>query len=178
MDNIFPYIGIFASAMGISWVSRDYLSSLLGGIILRKVNKIQAGTRVKVYSGNTVKGDIQKIGLFSTQLKEVGEGDRLPSRQTGRTILLPNSLIVNSPVLVYGSKIVDQVVAYVHKEPEKAIKLMKEAMNESRVKSKEVDLYQTGDKFAVHGIYESDAGRVSDTRNEIMKRYIHKEEIE
>lgn len=178
MDTIIAYLSIFASAMGISWVSRDYLSSLLGGLILRRVKKIKPGTRIKVLTANTIKGDILNVGLFRTTLVEVGEGSRLPSIQTGRELLIPNSTLVNSPVLVYRDKIIDQVVAYVERDPQRAIQCMKEAMKENNVKIKEVDLYQSEGKFEVYGIFESEANHMSDTRSEILRRFLSKFTVE
>ena len=51
---------------------------------------------------------------------------------------------------------------------------MREAMREANVIEKEVDLYQNGDKFAVYGVFESEACNMSDTRSKIMKKITSK----
>ena len=55
---------------------------------------------------------------------------------------------------------------------------MKEAMKENNVKIKEVDLYQSEGKFEVYGIFESEANHMSDTRSEILRRFLSKFTVE
>lgn len=169
-------LSVLLSALGFSMIARDYLASLLGGIVIRKVKRISPGTRVKILASPLIKGDVVKVGWLRTTLVEVGDGERLPSVQTGRVLLVPNSMLVNSPVLVYGRKVVDQVVAYVEggSEPEKVVQCMKEAMREKGVKIKEVDLYQKEGSLMVYGIYETEPSYMADVRSEITKLFINK----
>ncbi len=166
------YFGIFAGILGISWVSRDYLSSLIGGLILRRIRRLKPGTRIKIMgNSHVIKGDILDVEMFRTALAEVGDGERLPGIRTGRVYLVPNSALINNPVLMYGRKIVDQVIVYVESDPEEAVRCMQEAMKLAKVKPKEVDVYQTSDRFVIYGIYESRTKNVSDTRSDIMKTF-------
>lgn len=165
------------SVLGFSMIAKDYLASLLGGIVIRKVRCISPGTRIKILASPLIKGDVVRVGWLRTTLMEVGDGERLPSVQTGRVLLVPNSMLVNSPVLVYGRKVVDQVVAYVEGEclePEKVIQCMKEAMKEKGVKIKEVDLYQKEGSLMVYGIYETEPTYMADVRSEITKLFLNK----
>ena len=167
------FLGISTSILGVSWVSRDYLSSLIGGMIIRRIKRIKPGTRVKILiTPHVIKGDVLSVETFRTALAEVGDGERLPGIRTGRVYILPNSALVNNPVLMYGGRIVDQVVAYVEKDPENGVRCMEEAIKKVGVEPKEVDMYQTKDKFAIYGIYESETEKVSKIRNDIMKFFV------
>jgi small-conductance mechanosensitive channel len=167
------FLGISTSILGVSWVSRDYLSSLIGGMIIRRIKRIKPGTRIKILGmPHVIKGDVLSVKTFRTTLAEVGDGERLPGIRTGRIYILPNSDLVNNPVLMYGGKIVDQVVAYVERDPENGVRCMEEAIKKVGVKPKEVDMYQTKDKFAIYGVYESETEKVSKVRNNIMKFFV------
>lgn len=173
-STFLAFLGIFSSVLGISWVSRDYLSSFIGGFLIRRIKGIKPGTRIKVLgTPHVIKGDVLRIMTLRTALAEVGDGERLPGIRTGRIYVLPNSVLINNPVLMYGSEIVDQVVAYVEKDPEKAITCMKRAMSKVGVKFKEVDMYQTMNKYAIYGIYESETDNVNTIRCEIMKTFVN-----
>jgi len=174
--SLFVIFSIFASALGVSWVSRDYLSSLIGGLIIRRVKHINPGTRIKILGQQVVKGDILHIGLFRTLIAEVGTGGQLTDIRTGNIYLVPNFIMINSPILMYGRKLMDQVVAYVDSNPEEAACLMQEAMKEAKVKIKEVDVYQSKEKFIIYGIYEPRTKRVSNVRNEILEAFVSKVE--
>lgn len=167
------FLGISTSILGVSWVSRDYLSSLIGGMIIRRIKRIKPGTRVKILiAPHVIKGDVLSVKTFRTALAEVGDGERLPGIRTGRVYILPNSALINNPILMYGGRIVDQVVAYVEKDPENGVRCMEEAIKKVGVEPKKVDMYQTKDKFAIYGIYESETEKVSKIRNDIMKFFV------
>ena len=167
------FFGISASILGVSWVSRDYLSSLIGGIIIRRIKRIKPGTRIKILGmPHVIKGDVLSVNMFRTTLAEVGDGDRLPGIKTGRIYVLPNSILINNPVLMYGCKIVDQVVAYVDRDPENGVRCMEQAIKKAGVDPKEVDVYQTKDKYVIYGVYESKTEKVSKVRNDIMRFFV------
>ena len=170
-------LSVLVSTLGFSMIAREYLASFFGGIVIREVKRIKPGTRVKILTSPVIKGDVVKVGWLRTTLLEVGDGERLPSIKTGRMLLVPNSTLINSPILIYGREVIDQVVAYVDgrcPEPEKIIQCMKEAMMEKGVKVKEVDLYQKGDKLMVYGIYKTKSNTMTDVRSEIMRVFLKK----
>jgi len=165
------------SALGFSMVAKDYLASFLGGLFIRRVKNIKPGIRIKMLVDPSIKGDVVKVGWLRTTLMEVGDGERLPSIRTGRIVLIPNYMLMNTTVLVYGEEVMDEVIAYVegdYPNPEKVIQCMKEAMEEENVKVKEVNLYQKEDKLVIYGIYESKPDCMTDLRSEILKRFLKK----
>ncbi|MBS7658353.1 MAG: mechanosensitive ion channel [Candidatus Bathyarchaeia archaeon] len=165
------------SALGFSMVAKDYLASFLGGLFIRRIKNIKPGIRIKMLVDPSIKGDVVKVGWLRTTLMEVGDGERLPSIRTGRIVLIPNFMLMNTPVLVYGEEVMDEVIAYVegsYPDPEKIIQCMKEAIEEEGVKVKEVNLYQKEDKLVVYGIYEASPNYMTDLRSEILKRFLKK----
>jgi hypothetical protein len=65
-----------ASVFKISLVAKDYLASILGWAILCNVKRIRPGTRTKILSTHSIKGDVLEIGSFRS-ITEVGEKERL-----------------------------------------------------------------------------------------------------
>jgi small-conductance mechanosensitive channel len=113
-QTLISVFSILIAATGISLVFKDYLASLLGGIILRCMRQVKPGVRIKVLimPAITIKGDVIKVGVVRTTLHEVGDGERLPSVRTGRIVKVPNFTLVNSPLVIYGEQITDEVIAY------------------------------------------------------------------
>jgi len=78
--------------------------------------------------------------LLRTTLREVGDGERLPSVHTGRILKIPNFFLFNNPVVIYGNTISDEVVAYIKAQdfrPE-FVEMMKNAIEEEGHKVVEV----------------------------------------
>lgn len=163
--------------MGFSLAFKDYIASFMAGLIFKRVKHIRPDTRVKILGVPVIKGDIVEIGWLRTTLKEVGEGDRLPSVQTGRTMKIPNFMLFNNPVLIYGETIVDEVLAYVKEDSSqhfdgKHIDGMRKAIEEEGHKVVDIGLYQRDNAIVVHGIFEAHTGDMPDARSKILKRYL------
>jgi len=170
-----PMLSIAVSTLGISVVFKDYVASLLAGIVIRKVKHIRPGGRIKLIGTPSIKGDIIDVGPLRTTLMEVGDGERLPSVQTGRLVKLPNSLLITNPVLVYGDTIIDEVVAYLS-PPFPNLDLveqaMKEAITQQGHRTVEVGLYQKEDHLVVHGVFEAATKEMTDQRSKILKFFL------
>ncbi|MDK2796122.1 MAG: hypothetical protein PWQ22_1019 [Archaeoglobaceae archaeon] len=89
------------SALGFSFVLKDYFANFIAGLILRRVKRIKRDVRIKILTNPAIKGDVVEIGWFRTTLREVGDGERLPSVPTGRILKIPNFFLFNNPVVVY-----------------------------------------------------------------------------
>jgi len=163
------------SALGFSLVLKDYIASVIAGFVMRHVKHITPGRRVKILVSPLIKGDVVSVGLIRTTLMEVGDGERLPSVQTERIIKLPNFMLINNPVLIYGETIIDEVVAYIS-EPfpplDNLIQSMKEAITNQGHRVIEVGLFQKDEKLVVHGIFESRTCEVADMRSRILKQFL------
>ncbi|MEM0022158.1 MAG: hypothetical protein QXW59_00680 [Archaeoglobaceae archaeon] len=172
----FQLLLTLVSALGISFVLKDYVASIIAGIIFRKVKHIKPNTRIKVLTNPVIKGDVVDIGLVRTTLKEVGDGERLPSVYTGRILKIPNFFLFNNPVVVYGENITDEVVAYIENEKFKpqCVELMRKAIEEEGHRVVEVGVYQKEKFFIVHGIFESSICEMVDVRSKILLRFYKK----
>lgn len=183
VDFIIPITvaSVLFSALGFSLVLKDYIASMLAGLIIRHTSQIRPGRRIKVHmtpSGFPIKGDLLKVGLVSSTLMEVGDGERLPSVRTGRVVHLPNFLMLNNPVLLYGDRIIDEVIAYLPwpvANLDQVLANMQDAMEAEDVKVIEVGLYQRQSELVVHGIFESKTREVSDTRSKVLKEFLNRQ---
>lgn len=139
-------VALVFTGLGVSVVLKDYVASVIAGVVIRLTWKTKAGRRIKIMTPPApLKGDIVKVGFLTTTFIEVGDGERLPSVQTGRAVKVPNFILINNPILVYGEKIVDEVVAYLPwpgPNLDKIMTDMRSAMDEQGVKIIEVGLYQ------------------------------------
>ena len=170
-----------ALALGFALVLKDYIASFIAGIVFRLVGHIRRGRRVKILTVPTIKGDILDVGPIRTSLMEVGDGERLPSVQTGRTVKVPNFMLLNNPVLIYGDTIIDEVIAYTNcpnSNLGSVIGHMKEAIASQGHKVIEVGLYQKEDRLVVHGIFESNPKDVTDVRSNILREFLEKQRKE
>jgi small-conductance mechanosensitive channel len=79
-------------AMAIVWALKETIACVQGAIYRLSANAFEVGDRIAVGS---VRGDVIEPGLLSTTVLEVGEGHQ----RTGRTISIPNSLFMTTPVL-------------------------------------------------------------------------------
>ncbi|MEM1576574.1 MAG: mechanosensitive ion channel family protein [Archaeoglobaceae archaeon] len=174
----FQLLVTLVSALGVSFVLKDYVASAIAGLIFRKVKHIRPNTRIKVMVNPVIKGDVVDIGWFRTTLKEVGDGERLPSVHTGRILKLPNFFLFNNPLVIYGETITDEVVAYIEAKRfnPSCIELMRKAIEEEGHKVVEVGVFQKENYFIVHGIFESDISEMTDVRSKILLNFFKKVE--
>ena len=173
---LWPILSIVFSSMGVSFVFKDYIADLIATMVVKKTGDIQVGKRIKLNSGGVVtKGDIMEIGLLRTTVMEVGDGERLPSVRTGRLIKVPNFMLINNPVMVYGDTIIDEVVSYIPR-PYPDSQLLVDRMKEAIIKHGhgliEVGLYQKEDKLVIHGVFEVKTSEMADERSKILKEFL------
>ena len=169
-------IATLLGTMGFSLAFKDYIASLMAGLIIRRGKRIRIGGRVKILTSPVVKGDVLDIGLLRTTLMEVGDGERLPSVQTGRLMKIPNFMLFNNPTLIYGESLIDEVVAYVRNDSTrsngKLIENMAHAIESEGHKVIGIGLYQKENSLVVHGIFESTTKELADIRSKILARYL------
>ncbi|MEM3737133.1 MAG: hypothetical protein QXJ75_03480 [Candidatus Bathyarchaeia archaeon] len=162
-------------ALGFSLAFKDYIASFIAGLIFRRIKNIKPGIRVKILTSPIVKGDILNIGWLRTTLQEVGDGERLPSVQTGRILKIPNFLLFNNPTLLYGESIIDEVVAYIRSDLTnfdlRMVENMRKAIEAEGQKVIEIGFYQKDNSFVVHGIFQSKTHELGDVRSKILMRY-------
>jgi small-conductance mechanosensitive channel len=172
---ILPLLSVFSS-LGLSFVFKDYIADLIATIVIKKTKDIKIGNRIKISSGGAVtKGDIMDIGLLRTTVMEVGDGERLPSVRTGRLIKVPNYMLINNPVMIYGDTIIDEVVSYVPR-PYPDTQLLVESMRNAIINNGhgliEVGLYQKEDRLVIHGVFEVKTSEMGDERSKILKEFL------
>ena len=172
---LIPSVSILVSTLGVSVVFKDYVGSVIAGFVLRYVKHIKLGRRIKIIVNPVIKGDVVDIGFLRTTLMEVGDGERLPSVQTGRLVKIPNVFLIASPVMIYGETIIDEVVAYI-KPPlpnlDRLIKAMKDSITMQGHRVIEVGLFQKEDHLVVHGIFEASTKEMADERSKILKSFL------
>jgi small-conductance mechanosensitive channel len=171
-----PLMSALFSSAGISLVFKDYIADLVATMVIRKTKDIKAGNRIKISAaGSTTKGDIMQIGILRTTVMEVGDGERLPSVRTGRLIKIPNSMLINNPVMVYGDTIIDEVVAYVPR-PYPNSEMLENSMKQAIINNGhgviEVGLYQKEDRLVIHGVFEVKTSEMADERSKILKEFL------
>lgn len=178
-DLLFAYLPLMSalfSSVGISFVFKDYVADLVATMVIKKTKDIKVGNRIKMNNGSYItKGDIMEIGLLRTTVMEVGDGERLPSVRTGRLIKVPNSMLINNPVMIYGDTIIDEVVAYVPR-PYPASELLENSMRQAIINNGhgliEVGLYQKEDRLVIHGVFEVKTSEMADERSKILKEFL------
>ena len=173
-----PLLGVLFSSMGMSFVFKDYIADLLANFVMRKTKDIRVGSRIKITAaGITTKGDIMHMGLLRTTLMEVGDGERLPSVRTGRLIKVPNFMLINNPVMVYGDTIIDEVVSYIPRPYPDSLLLM-ESMKDAIISNGhgliDVGLYQKDDRLVIHGVFEVKTSEMADERSKILRDFLIK----
>jgi small-conductance mechanosensitive channel len=171
-----PLLGVLFSSMGMSFVFKDYIADLLAYTVVRKTKDIRIGSRIKITAaGITTKGDVMHMGLLRTTLMEVGDGERLPSVRTGRLIKVPNFMLINNPVMVYGDTIIDEVVSYIPRPYPDSILLvegMKDAIISNGHGLIDVGLYQKDDRLVIHGVFEVKTSEMADERSKILRDFL------
>jgi len=171
-----PLMSALFSSAGISLVFKDYIADLVAALVIKRTKDIKIGNRIKISSaGLTTKGDIMEIGTLRTTMMEVGDGERLPSVRTGRLIKVPNHMLINNPVMIYGDTIIDEVVAYVSR-PYPASQLLEDSMRQAIINNGhgliEVGLYQKEDRLVIHGVFEVKTNEMADERSKILKEFL------
>lgn len=170
-----PFLSIIIGTLGISVVFKDYVASMIAGLVLKNVKNIKTGRRIKIIVNPAIKGDVISVGTIRTTLMEVGDGERLPSVQTGRLVKVPNSFLITNPVLIYGDTIIDEVVAYLS-PPLPNLDIveasMKEAISMQGHRVIEVGLYQKENHLVVHGVFETATKEMADERSKILKNFL------
>lgn len=173
-----PLLGVLFSSMGMSFVFKDYIADLLANFVMKKTKDIKVGSRIKITAaGITTKGDVMHMGLLRTTLMEVGDGERLPSVRTGRLIKVPNFMLINNPVMVYGDTIIDEVVSYIPRPYPDSL-LLVESMKDAIISNGhgliDVGLYQKDDRLVIHGVFEVKTSEMADERSKILRDFLIK----
>lgn len=173
--TILPLMSIFSS-LGLSFVFKDYIADLIATIVIKKTRDIKIGNRIKINAGGSItKGDIMEIGMLRTTVMEVGDGERLPSVRTGRLIKVPNYMLINNPVMIYGDTIIDEVVSYIprpYPDSQLLVDSMKLAITNNGHGLIEVGLYQKEDRLVIHGVFEVKTSEMGDERSKILKEFL------
>ncbi len=171
-----PLMSIIFSSMGMSFVFKDYIADVIATVVIKKTKDIKAGNRIKITAaGLTTKGDIMDVGLLRTTVMEVGDGERLPSVRTGRLIKVPNYMLINNPVMIYGDTIIDEVISYIprpYPDSQLLIDSMRDAIINNGHGLIEVGLYQKEDKLVIHGVFEVKTSEMVDVRSKILKDFL------
>jgi small-conductance mechanosensitive channel len=79
-------------ALAIVWATKETLTCVQGAVYRVSTNAFAVGDRINIEG---IRGDVIDHGVLSTLVLEVGQGHQ----RTGRTINIPNSLFMTSPVL-------------------------------------------------------------------------------
>ncbi len=172
-------LSVLIAATGMSLVFKDYLASLLGGIILRRLRHVKPDVRIKVLitPAITIKGDVIIVGAIRTSLYEVGDGERLPSVRTGRIVKVPNFTLVSSPLVIYGEQITDEVIAY-ESRPFTHLDTIEEDMRAAITEDGhaviDVGFYQKEDQLIIHGIFKVHTQEAGDVRGRILKAFLER----
>lgn len=95
-------------AMAIVWATKETIACVQGAVYRVSSNAFTVGDRINIEG---IRGDVIDQGVLSTLVLEVGEGHQ----RTGRTISIPNSLFLASPVL--NESLAGQYMLHVMKIP-------------------------------------------------------------
>lgn len=86
-------------ALGLAFALQKYVASYFGFFVITFSKIFTGGDRVRI--GN-LKGDVKHVGLLHITLDEVGEDEKLGGELTGRTIHVPNLIVLDQPVTNYS----------------------------------------------------------------------------
>ncbi len=89
-------VALSLAALGVAFVvaTKELIMCLSGALVRLSSNGFSLGDRIEV---NGMRGDVIDIGALTTTIFEVGPGPAI-HKATGRTIVLPNSIFLTSPV--------------------------------------------------------------------------------
>ena len=79
-------------AMAIVWATKETVACIQGSLYRMSASAFEVGDRIDV---GGIRGDVIDAGLLSTMVLEVAQGHQ----RTGRTIAIPNSMFMTTPVL-------------------------------------------------------------------------------
>lgn len=156
---------------------KDFVASMIAGIIIRSVKHVKPGRRIKIMGSHSIKGEVVSIGPIRTTLGEIGDGEHLPSIKTGRLIKVPNTMIIENAVLIYGEDIIDEVIAWVNvntADVDAEIKSMKDAITFFGHELVEVGIFQKEDRLIVHGVFKVRTSEIADERTKILSEFLRK----
>lgn len=88
-------LSVVAIAAAIVIATKELIMCLSGSILRASGKSFQIGDRVEI---NSIRGDVVDQTLLTTTIIEVGPGTTIHQR-TGRTIVLPNSILLSSHVI-------------------------------------------------------------------------------
>ena len=98
---IFTQASVYLSviAVGLALALQKYVASYFSYFVINLSKLFVPGDRIRI--GN-IKGDVKNIGVFHFTLDEVGEDEKLGGELTGRTLHIPNLIVLDQPVLNYS----------------------------------------------------------------------------
>ncbi|RPJ62342.1 MAG: mechanosensitive ion channel protein MscS [Dehalococcoidia bacterium] len=96
-SNLAIYISIIA--IGLALALQKYVASYFGYFIIVFSNMLRVGDRIRI---DSYKGDVRHIGIFYLTLDEVGEDEKLGGELTGKILHVPNSIVLDKPVLNFS----------------------------------------------------------------------------
>ncbi|MFN3974541.1 MAG: hypothetical protein ACK4K2_04610 [Dehalococcoidia bacterium] len=169
------FLNLLLGTVGLAFIFRSLVENWSAGVVVRRTGHLTPGRRVKIVTPTQViKGDILSVGPVRTALWEVGDGEHLPSIRTGRIIKLPNTFLINNPIVVYGNTIVDEVIAQVKipcSNVTGVVEDMRQAILEKGHQVVSVGLYQKEDWFVVHGVFEVETPHLADERAMVLQAF-------
>jgi hypothetical protein len=86
-------VSVVAFAAALVLATKELILCFSGGVLRASNGIFDVGDRVEI---GTVRGEVIDIRMLGITLREVGKGMQL---QTGRTVSLPNSLLLTTPVI-------------------------------------------------------------------------------
>lgn len=104
-------LSVVAIAAAIVIATKELIMCLSGSILRASGQSFKIGDRVEI---GTVRGDVVDQTLLTTTILEVGPGATIHQR-TGRTVVLPNSLLLTTPVV--NETFLDDYVLHVFAVP-------------------------------------------------------------
>lgn len=88
-------LSLAAIAVALVIATKELILCLSGALVRLSSDGFSLGDRIEV---NGMRGDVIDIGALTTTIFEVGPGPSI-HRATGRTIVLPNSIFLTTPVI-------------------------------------------------------------------------------
>jgi small-conductance mechanosensitive channel len=88
-------VSVVAIAVAIVVATKELILCISGAILRTSSRLFSIGDRIEI-SG--LRGDVVDMNLFTTTLREIGPG-KSSHQYTGRSVLLPNSLLLSAPVI-------------------------------------------------------------------------------